>query len=141
MQPRCDDADRGPLLPVAPLAERRELLTSVAERVDLEQGDNFLGLVLSGSAGRGMATERSDVDVMVVLEEVPDGSSISKSPTIDEAPIALGDLDELPRFGTDGWWYRWSYAGRRSCSTGRTAHCPRPYGDRRPSPRRRPTPS
>lgn len=90
--------------------ERRDLLTAVAERVDREQGDNFLGLVLSGSAGRGLATERSDVDVEVVLEVVPDGCTTTKSPTIDESATALSELDELPTFGTDGWWYRWSYA-------------------------------
>ena len=90
---------------------RRDLLTSVAHRVDREHGDNFLGLVLSGSAGRGLATDRSDVDVDVILETVPDGhGGTSKSPTIDEGATALSELDELPTFGTDGWWYRWSYA-------------------------------
>ena len=91
-------------------AERRELVVSVAERVDRQHGDNFLGLVLSGSAGRGLATERSDVDVLVVLDSVPEDYVTSKSPTIDEVPTALSELEELPTFGTDGWWYRWSCA-------------------------------
>jgi len=90
--------------------ERRDLLMSVGERIDRQHGDNFLGLVLSGSAGRGMATDRSDVDVMVVLDSVPDGCSTSRSPTIDEMPTTLSELEELPTFGTDGWWYRWSCA-------------------------------
>ncbi|HXH77793.1 nucleotidyltransferase domain-containing protein [Nocardioides sp.] len=90
--------------------DRRALLTSVAERVDREHGDNFLGLVLSGSAGRGIATERSDVDVYVVLDTVPDGYVKSKSPTIDEIPTPLADLTYMDPFGTGGWWYRWSCA-------------------------------
>ncbi len=90
--------------------DRRALLTSVAERVDREHGDNFLGLVLSGSAGRGLATERSDVDVEVVLETVSERKATTKSPTIDESTSAFSELDELAAFGTDGWWYRWSYA-------------------------------
>jgi hypothetical protein len=90
--------------------ERRELLTSVAQRVDREHGDNLVGLVLTGSAGRGLATERSDVDLFVVLSTVPDGYVTSKSPAIDEVPMALPELDEVPVFGTDYWWYRWSFA-------------------------------
>ena len=90
--------------------ERRDLLASVAERIDREHGDNFLGLVLSGSAGRGLATERSDVDVDVILRSVPESSATSKSPTIDESTTALAEIEDLPTFGSDGWWYRWSYA-------------------------------
>jgi hypothetical protein len=82
----------------------------VADRVEREHGDNLVGLVLSGSAGRGLATERSDVDLYVVLEVVPNGYRTSKSPTIDEVPVALAELQEVPTFGTDGWWYRWSFA-------------------------------
>jgi hypothetical protein len=57
-----------------------------------------------------MATERSDVDVFVVLRTVPEGYRTTKSPAIDEVPIALSELDEVPVFGTDYWWYRWSFA-------------------------------
>lgn len=90
--------------------DRRELVSALADRVDRDHGDNFLGLVLSGSAGRGLATVRSDVDVMVVLASVPDGYRTTKSPTIDEIPTALSEFHELPTFGTEGWWYRWSCA-------------------------------
>lgn len=50
-------------------AAQRRLIVELAERNDADHGDAFLGLVLSGSAGRGMATERSDLDVYVVLAD------------------------------------------------------------------------
>ncbi len=83
----------------------------LADRNDADHGDGFLGLVLSGSAGRGMATERSDLDVLVVLtDEAAAGRRTTKSPDVDEVPTPLAELEELPAFGTDGWWYRWSCA-------------------------------
>ncbi len=48
---------------------RAAALHELADRNDAEHGEGFLGLVLSGSAGRGMATERSDLDVLVVLTD------------------------------------------------------------------------
>jgi hypothetical protein len=69
----------------------------------------ILGLVLSGSAARRMATERSDVDVYVVRAD-NSGRSTSKNPAIDEIPIGLDELEEVPSFGSRGWWFRWSFA-------------------------------
>ncbi|WP_133176484.1 hypothetical protein [Nocardioides currus] len=91
-------------------AERRDLLIDVADRAERTHGDAFLGLVLSGSAGRGLATERSDVDVDVILASVPERVATAKSSALDEATTSLDELEELPTFGSDGWWYRWSYA-------------------------------
>lgn len=83
----------------------------LADRNDADHGEGFLGLVLSGSAGRAMATERSDLDVLVVLtDEAAAGRRTTKSPDVDEVPTPLAELEELPAFGTDGWWYRWSFA-------------------------------
>jgi hypothetical protein len=90
---------------------RARALQELADRNDRDHGAGFLGLVLSGSAGRGMATERSDLDVFVVLtDEAAAGRRTTKSPAVDEVPWPLGELEELPAFGTDGWWYRWSCA-------------------------------
>ena len=54
----------------------------------------ILGLVLSGSAARGMATERSDVDVYVVRDDAVERET-SQSPAIDEIPISLADLEDV----------------------------------------------
>jgi tRNA nucleotidyltransferase (CCA-adding enzyme) len=46
---------------------------------------SIVGLVLSGSVARGMATERSDVDVYVVRDDDVERETLH-SPAIDEAP-------------------------------------------------------
>ncbi len=56
-------------LPPGLSPERRDVLLDVASRNDREHGADFLGMVLSGSAGRGMATATSDLDVYVVLTD------------------------------------------------------------------------
>jgi hypothetical protein len=90
---------------------RVRLLEELADRNDRDHGAGFLGLVLSGSAGRGLATERSDLDVFVVLtDDAAAGRRTTKTSAVDEVPMALAELEELPAFGTDGWWYRWSCA-------------------------------
>lgn len=70
---------------------------------------SILGLVLSGSAARGMATERSDVDVFVVRDDAVEREK-SRSPAIDEIPISLADLERVDRYGTGDWYFRWSFA-------------------------------
>ncbi|MEV4343068.1 hypothetical protein AB0J83_01115 [Actinoplanes sp. NPDC049596] len=91
--------------------ERRELLTDLADRHEASHGDNFLGLVLSGSAGRDLATERSDLDVFVVLGDTGgQGPQTSRSAALDETQVALADLERVPPFGSGGWWFRWSFA-------------------------------
>lgn len=90
---------------------QRELVVEVAERNDAEHGDGLLGLVLSGSAARGMATHRSDVDVYVVLaDDIAGLRRATRSAAVDELPVALSELEEVPAFGTPGWWFRWSFA-------------------------------
>ena len=90
---------------------QRELIAGLAERNDSDHGDGFLGLVLSGSAARGMVTERSDLDVYVVLD---DGAArerrTDRSAVVDEIPVALSDLERVPPFGSVDWWARWSFA-------------------------------
>ncbi|MCL8024318.1 SDR family oxidoreductase [Nocardioides sp. BSK12Z-3] len=91
--------------------ERTNLLAEVAERNDATHGDDLLGLILSGSAGRGLATERSDLDVYVVLtDDAAAGRRTTKTAAVDEIPLSLSELAEIPPFGTDYWWYRWSFA-------------------------------
>lgn len=71
----------------------------------------ILGIVLSGSAARGMATERSDVDVFVVLTDEEEARRESiKTPAIDEIPKNLADLEDVPMSGSAYYGYRWGFA-------------------------------
>lgn len=91
--------------------QRRRLLTELAARNDADHGEDLLGLVLSGSVGRGVATERSDLDVYVVLTDGGmGGRRTTRSPDVDEIPVPLSRLEEVPPFGSGGWWFRWSFA-------------------------------
>ncbi|MBB2946405.1 putative nucleotidyltransferase [Actinoplanes lutulentus] len=89
----------------------RDLLEALAHRNAADYGPKLLGLVLSGSAGREMATERSDLDVFVVLTNNGGrGPETSRSATLDETIVAISDLERVSPFGSEGWWYRWSFA-------------------------------
>lgn len=91
--------------------DQRERLAALAARNAEAHGDDLLGLVLSGSAGRGYATERSDLDVVVVLtDEAAATRSTVHSPEVDEAIDSWTELVTVPPFGSEGWWFRWSYA-------------------------------
>lgn len=70
----------------------------------------IVGVVLTGSAARGMATSHSDVDVYVVLADGVDPRRAEKSRYLDELPVTLDELETPPAFGTEGWWNRWSFA-------------------------------
>ena len=94
-------------LPLAQQAALRELV----DRNDRAHGDDLLGIVLSGSAGRDYATEHSDLDVMVVLtDEAASSRSTERSRDVDEIPERWSDLLTTPPFGTEWWWTRWSCA-------------------------------
>jgi predicted nucleotidyltransferase len=86
---------------------QRALISSIEQR----RGDDLLGLVLSGSAARGMATEHSDLDVYVVLtDDAAAGEETKRSVELDEIPQSMSDLEEVSPFGTADWWFRWSFA-------------------------------
>ena len=80
-------------------ASAREALEELVTRDD----PTILGLVLSGSAARGMATQRSDVDVYIVRDEVVECET-SHSAAIDEICISVADLERVDRYGTGGWF-------------------------------------
>ena len=91
--------------------EQRDLLAELAGRNDARHGTDLLGLVLSGSAGRGVATERSDLDVYVVLTDAGIGNrDTTRSTAMDEIPMTITHLEQVPPFGSGGWWFRWSFA-------------------------------
>jgi hypothetical protein len=91
--------------------EEGRLIVELAERNDSDHGQGLLGLVLSGSAARGMATVRSDLDVFVVLsDDAAREGRTTRSADVDEIPVALSKLEEVPPFGSRGWWFRWSFA-------------------------------
>jgi predicted nucleotidyltransferase len=70
----------------------------------------IVGVVLTGSAARGMANEHSDVDVYVVLVDGAEPREAEKSRFLDELPVMLKELETPEVFGTEGWWNRWSFA-------------------------------
>lgn len=83
----------------------REALDKLVARDD----PTILGLVLSGSAARGMATELSDVDVYVVRDDDMERET-NHSAAIDEIYWSVADLEQVDRYGTGGWYFRWSFA-------------------------------
>jgi hypothetical protein len=87
-------------------AAAREALDDLIARDD----PSILGLVLSGSAARGTATERSDVDVYVVRDDDDIERETLHSPAIDEIYWSVADLEQVDRHGTGGWYFRWSFA-------------------------------
>lgn len=91
--------------------DQRELLETLATRNEADHGDDLLGILLSGSAGRAHATEQSDLDVVVVLtDEAAARRSSVHAPDVDEAVDSWTELVTLPPFGSEGWWFRWTYA-------------------------------
>ena len=99
------------VLPAGLAPAQRATIASLAERNHAAHGDDLLGLVLSGSAARGLATEHSDLDVIVVLtDEAAAGRSTAKSREVDEIVDSWSELQAVGAFGTEDWWYRWSYA-------------------------------
>jgi hypothetical protein len=98
-------------LPAWLTTDEQATLVALAERNDAAHGGDLLGILLSGSAGRDYATERSDLDVVVVLtDEAAATRSTVHSPEVDEAVDSWSELLEVPPFGTEGWWFRWTYA-------------------------------
>jgi hypothetical protein len=80
------------------------------DEIQSRDDPTIVGLVLSGSAARGMATERSDVDVYVVRDEQDDDRQTLHSDAIDEIPRGLTELEQVAPFGSGGWWFRWAFA-------------------------------
>jgi hypothetical protein len=71
---------------------------------------SIVGLVLTGSAARGLATAHSDVDVVIVRNSGPASQPASLSPAIDEIPMTLAELESVKPVGSAGAWDRWSFA-------------------------------
>jgi predicted nucleotidyltransferase len=84
-------------------------LQALAELVARED-PAIIGIVLTGSAARGMATEHSDVDVIVVRDEGESIREVMRSSAIDEIPMTLAELETVKAIGSDGAWNRWSFA-------------------------------
>lgn len=98
-------------LPASLPAHQRSLVSALAERNLAAHGDGLLGLVLTGSAGRGLATSRSDLDVFVVLtDEAASGRATDHSPDVDEIPVSWSELTAPGEFGSEDWYARWAFA-------------------------------
>lgn len=98
-------------LPAWLTSEQRSTISALAERNHAAHGDDLLGILLSGSAGRNYATPRSDLDVVVVLtDDAAATRQTAHSPDVDEQVDSWSELLDVPEFGTGGWWFRWTYA-------------------------------
>ncbi len=100
-------------LPAHLTARQRALLEDAERRLSAELGPALLGLVLSGSAGRGLATEHSDLDLLVVM--TPEAAQDPAAPwlhtaELEQIPLALDHLEEIAPYGSPEYAYRWSYA-------------------------------
>jgi Nucleotidyltransferase domain len=71
-----------------------------------ETDSDVVGLVLSGSHARDMATGHSDYDVYVVLREHNGRWSTSRSPELDTIVMSVDELAD-----TSVRWQRYSYRG------------------------------
>jgi hypothetical protein len=90
---------------------RQALLRDVAVRLESDQADSLLGIVLTGSAARGLDKELSDLDVLAILKHVDD----DRAPWIHSAdleviPLTIEHLETVASFDTSEWGYRWTYA-------------------------------
>ncbi|GAB3940285.1 hypothetical protein GCM10029976_057710 [Kribbella albertanoniae] len=91
-------------------AERRVLIENAATQLQSQYGDGLLGLVLSGSAGRGVETERSDLDVLVVVTPELVDKPLTRNTELELLPVTLQHLETLATYGDAQWGYRWTYA-------------------------------
>ncbi len=72
----------------------RDILRQLREGLAEMYGDRLRGLVLFGSWARGDAEEESDIDVMVVLDEIEDGAAESSRIMEVVYPLCF-EYDEL----------------------------------------------
>jgi hypothetical protein len=90
---------------------RQALLRQVALRLESNQADSLLGIVLTGSAGRELDNARSDLDVLVILNHVDDDDAVwVHSAGLDVIPLTIEHLETVASFDTPEWGYRWTYA-------------------------------
>jgi predicted nucleotidyltransferase len=84
-------------------------LQALAELTSREDSA-IIGIILAGSAARRMATEHSDVDVIVVRDEAESAREVKRSSAIDEIPMTLTELETVKAIGSVSSWDRWSFA-------------------------------
>lgn len=83
---------------------------SILEEIVSGTDPAVVGVVLSGSAARGMATERSDLDVVLVLRDGADARGTVHGPEVDVWAMTLSELESPGAFLTEDWYSRWSFA-------------------------------
>jgi uncharacterized protein len=81
--------------PTRPTSELRELAEEYARLLRSSFGDDLVSVVLFGSVARGDATERSDIDLLVVASGLPAGR-LARQDRLREADGAIASrLDAL----------------------------------------------
>lgn len=86
-------------------AEAVEALDEILNRDD----PHLVGILLSGSAARGMATKRSDIDITLYYDQEME-LGVTRSRFIDEVRGPIDGWSEPASFGTDAWYQRWASA-------------------------------
>lgn len=86
-------------------------MRDVALRLESDQEDSLLGIVLTGSAARELDNELSDLDVLAILKHVDDDHAPwVHSADLDVIPLTIEHLEAVASFDTAEWGYRWTYA-------------------------------
>ena len=83
---------------------------SILDQIVHDDDPAVVGVVLSGSAARGMATERSDLDVVLVLRDGAAPRETVHSREVDLWAMTLAELESPGEFLTEDWYARWSFA-------------------------------
>jgi predicted nucleotidyltransferase len=88
----------------------RDMSNSFEDLVGRAEADpNVVGLVLTGSQARGMATRYSDADVFVIVpERGGQWSATSRTPELDTIIVSLAELADV-----SDRWQRYAYRGAR----------------------------
>jgi hypothetical protein len=91
--------------------ERRALLENTIRHLEATQGDALLGVVLTGSAARGLETSLSDLDVNAVFDHVDEATAPRfHSATLEVIPLTLKYLETVAAFGSPEWGSRWAFS-------------------------------
>src|SRR5690242_14328821 len=89
------------------------------EIISLAENDpNVLGFVLSGSRGKGFATEHSDYDCTMIVDDEALGVYLARMrdlpPLFDVAVYTLQEFDECAAWGGAMAWDKYNWAHLRA---------------------------
>lgn len=86
-------------------------------RAELEDDPNVVGLVLGGSRGKGLASERSDYDVYLVVRDkrlAHERYGRARGDVIETAILSLDEFRAHAAIGSESDWNRYTFAHVRA---------------------------